>query len=77
MPLFTKDMFDASDDKKNTYQVCGKTFHCTVCDNDTFQHRRAQLNTALATFFNFDWANKSAECLVCTKCGYVHWFLPD
>ena len=36
----------------------------------------AQLNTAVATFFNFDWANKTAQCYVCDGCGYIHWFLP-
>ena len=37
---------------------------------------RPQLNTAVATFFNFDWANKTASCFVCDGCGYIHWFLP-
>jgi hypothetical protein len=28
------------------------------------------------TFFGLDWANRTARCLVCERCGYVHWFLP-
>lgn len=26
--------------------------------------------------FDLDWANASATCMVCERCGYVHWFLP-
>jgi len=57
--------------------VCGRRFVCTVCGNDRFWRRDAQLNTAIATFFSFDWANRTARCAVCTNCGYIHWFLPD
>jgi hypothetical protein len=39
--------------------------------------REAQLNTAAASFFNFDWTNPSGNCYVCAKCGYIHWFLPQ
>jgi hypothetical protein len=59
------------------FEVCGKPLKCQVCGEDKFFHRRAQLNTALATFFNFDWTNQSAECYVCDKCGYIHWFLKE
>lgn len=69
MGLFGKD--------GETFEVGGKPFRCLVCGDDKFHHRRAQLNTAVATFFNFDWANQSAECYVCAKCGYIHWFLKD
>ena len=57
--------------------VCGKAFKCTVCENDRFWQRSAQLNTSVATFLNWDWVNKSANCFVCTNCRYVHWFLPE
>lgn len=57
--------------------VCGRRFACTVCGNDRFWRREAQLNTAIATFFSFDWANRTAQCAVCANCGYIHWFLPD
>jgi hypothetical protein len=33
------------------------------------------LNTAIATFFNFDWANKSATCFVCSNCTHISWLL--
>jgi hypothetical protein len=50
---------------------------CEICKHDQFWTRSAQLNTAVATFFNFDWANPTATCYVCDGCGYIHWFLPQ
>ena len=38
--------------------------------------RKAPLNTSAMTFFNLDWANASAQCFVCDKCGRIEWFLP-
>jgi hypothetical protein len=59
------------------YQVHHENpLRCLVCDYDLFWRREAQLNTALATFFNLNWTNRSAVCLVCAQCGYIHWFLP-
>ena len=60
-----------------TVDVCGQSFRCTVCGNETFWRRHAQLNTALATFFELDWVNRSAVCAVCSRCRYIHWFLPE
>lgn len=57
-------------------EVQGKTLECLICGHDAFRRREALLNTAAATFFNFDWANKSGTCYVCARCGYIHWFLP-
>ena len=48
---------------------------CPVCSNNQFWTRQAQLNTAVATFFNLDWANKSATCFVCSECTHISWFL--
>ena len=58
-------------------QVAGVDLHCEICKHDRFWRREAQLNTAAASFFNFDWANPSATCYVCDRCGYIHWFLSD
>jgi hypothetical protein len=58
-------------------KVNGKPLECLVCGTKRFQHRRAQLNTAAATFFHLDWANRSADCVVCADCGYIHWFLQE
>ena len=58
-------------------QIAGKPLRCEICGHDAFWRREAQLNTAVATFFNFDWANATAVCYVCDGCGYIHWFLPQ
>ena len=57
-------------------EVVGKPLRCEICHHKRFWRRKAQLNTAVASFFGFDWANAGATCLVCEQCGYIHWFLP-
>ena len=56
--------------------IAGHDVTCEVCGGTQFWHRTAQLNTAVATFFNVDWANPSADCYVCDGCGHIYWFLP-
>jgi len=58
-------------------EIAGRRLRCQMCEHEHFWYRRAQLNTSVATFFNFDWANPSAECFVCDGCGYIHGFLPE
>lgn len=60
-----------------SYEIAGKVLHCQHCGNDAFHRREAQLNTAVASLFNLDWANASAACFVCDRCGHIHWFLPS
>lgn len=48
---------------------------CPPCGHDRFHERQAQLNTPAATFFGFDWANKTATCFVCERCSHILWFL--
>ena len=57
--------------------ICERKFACQVCGNDRFWRREGQLNTAIASFFEFDWANPSAICIICSECGYIHWFMPQ
>jgi hypothetical protein len=57
--------------------IAGQLVRCQHCGSERFWERRAQLNTAVLTFFNLDWLNKSARLLVCRRCGFVHWFLPS
>ncbi|RYG71600.1 hypothetical protein EON80_05045 [bacterium] len=66
-----------SDNEPTPVEIQGKALTCQICGHDTFQSREAQLNTATATFFNMDWANASATCYICARCGYIHWFLPQ
>ena len=65
-----------SQEETKSYEVAGKVLRCLVCGHEEFARRDAQLNTAMASFFNLDWANKSAVCFVCDRCGHIHWFLP-
>ncbi|RPI42466.1 MAG: hypothetical protein EHM46_05165 [Bacteroidetes bacterium] len=54
--------------------VLNRQLVCPVCGNKLFTETRAQMNTALASFFNLDWANRTARCYVCSGCTYVFWF---
>ena len=67
-------MFGQEESQRVT--IAGKTLVCEICGHDRFWQRHAQLNTAVATFFHFDFLNASATCIVCEKCGHIHWFLP-
>jgi predicted nucleic-acid-binding Zn-ribbon protein len=53
----------------------GHAIVCPVCGCDRFVAGRAQLNTAGLTFFNLDWANRSAATLACGECGRLEWYL--
>jgi hypothetical protein len=58
-------------------EILGKAFHCQVCQHDTFYQRRAQLHAGVATFFNLEWAAPTCDCIICSYCGYIHWFFPE
>jgi uncharacterized protein with PIN domain len=64
-------------DDPQPVEIRGNPLQCLVCNGKLFRRRQAQLNTAVATFFKFDWANASADCVVCSNCGYIHWFMPE
>jgi predicted nucleic-acid-binding Zn-ribbon protein len=49
---------------------------CQICQHDRFFQREGKIQTTGMTLFDLDWLNKSANCVVCAQCGYVHWFLP-
>ena len=57
-----------------TVEVMGRQFRCLACNHNLFWLGRSQLNTALATLFNFDWANRSASHVTCEQCGHMAWF---
>lgn len=56
-------------------EIKGQSLICPVCNNRDFWVRNAQLNTSVATFFNLDWANRTATCFVCSECTHISWFL--
>jgi hypothetical protein len=67
-------MFDSTSNQPQTIERNGKNFECLVCRNQQFYVTHAQLNKAVTTFFNLDWTDRTATCLVCAECTYIHWF---
>ena len=55
--------------------VKGHELKCPICNNGYFRTRRVLLNTPVATFFGFDWANRNAKCYICSNCTHIMWFL--
>ena len=62
-----------SEPEFETMKVLGKDLYCLVCDNDTFWQREAKLNTGTG---GFAWADTSGACVICSNCGFIHWFHP-
>jgi len=52
-----------------------RPLRCLVCQNGAFYRRRAQLHGPVATLFNLEWTAPTATCVICSECGYVHWFV--
>ncbi|MBB1251810.1 zinc ribbon domain-containing protein [Streptomyces alkaliterrae] len=55
--------------------VNDRQVRCAFCGHERFNERSIKLNTAGMSFFDLDWANKSATGLICADCGYVQMFL--
>jgi hypothetical protein len=64
-------------DEPEVVDVNGQPLRCLVCQHGTFYQRRAQLHSGVATFFKIEWVSPTCVCVVCSACGYVHWFLPE
>lgn len=50
---------------------------CQICGGLTFAQREVKMTTTGMTFFDMDWLNKSADGVICLRCGYVHTFMGD
>jgi predicted nucleic-acid-binding Zn-ribbon protein len=50
---------------------------CQVCQGLEFAQREIKMTTTGMTFFDLDWANKSADGVVCVRCGFVHTFMGE
>jgi predicted nucleic-acid-binding Zn-ribbon protein len=68
-------MYTFRKSEPQTIAVKGHELKCPVCGNVNFWAKRVLLNTRLATFFDLDWANRSATCFVCSDCTHISWFL--
>jgi predicted nucleic-acid-binding Zn-ribbon protein len=58
----------------HSFRIQGKNITCPHCGNDQFEQRFILLNTPGMTFFNLDWANRTASVLACTRCSHLQWF---
>ncbi|MFT3877352.1 MAG: zinc ribbon domain-containing protein [Propioniciclava sp.] len=52
----------------------GTPFVCRVCGHDRFIQREIKMQTTGLTFLDLDWLNRSADGVICSRCGYVHMF---
>ena len=64
----------ASPSTAQSYSAKGRKIVCSHCAPDRFVSREVLLNTAVATFFNVDWLNRSGTALTCVHCGLIQWF---
>jgi len=69
-----RDFKDPTELVATEYQIEGVKLSCQHCTHTVFFPGRAQLNTAIASLFGLDWANKEAAYLSCERCGHLHWF---
>ncbi|HTF87622.1 MAG TPA: hypothetical protein VK843_04375 [Planctomycetota bacterium] len=69
MGLFSKE------EPKRVVVRTGKELTCLGCGFELFFERQGQLHTKGASFFHFAWASLTADCCVCGRCGFIHWFL--
>ena len=58
------------------YKVGEVELKCLVCAHEFFWRREVQLTEGVPTLDYPAWKNRYVMCLVCEKCGYIHWFLP-
>ncbi len=67
-------MSKISDQDPQSFIVNGNELRCPICNNRHFRSKRVLLNTTAMTFLNLDWANRNANCYVCSNCNYILWF---
>ncbi len=66
MPLF-------GDEEPESVSVHDRPLRCVVCQHEAFYRRQAQLP---GTVFNVAWMAPVCDCVICSQCGYIHWFYP-
>ena len=59
-----------------TVEVRGRPLRCNVCDNATFWQHEVQLPTSVFSFLDAAEWNGAAQCAICERCGFMHWFAP-
>jgi len=53
--------------------VQGPSLRCIICSHDVFWEQTFNLTSPLFSFLD---PESKAHCAVCSRCGYVHMFLP-
>ena len=66
-----------SDEEPVTVDILDRPLRCQVCRHDYFWRHVAQVHTPGATFFNLEFANRLATCVICARCGFMRWFMPS
>ncbi|HEY5483724.1 MAG TPA: hypothetical protein VIK31_07930 [Propionibacteriaceae bacterium] len=64
-------------EESQRYSVAGVPARCSHCGGEDFETGSALLNTGGMTLLGLDWADRSANLLICLRCGHVDWFLED
>lgn len=55
-------------------QPGGQGMRCVNCQFTDFTQAEFLLNTRGMTMFDLDAFNAAANCLICRRCGFIHWF---
>jgi ssDNA-binding Zn-finger/Zn-ribbon topoisomerase 1 len=50
-------------------------YKCHHCGHGRFLVKEGMINTARMSFWNLDFLDPVASVHICTKCGYLHWFM--
>ena len=56
-------------------EVNGQPFKCLVCAHENFHKRKTHFDTALFSGLQPEWSDSQGHCLVCGRCGHIHWFM--
>jgi len=57
-------------------EVAAPGLTCLVCQFTEFDQTQYMLNTQGMTLLGWDAFNRQANCMVCRRCGFIHWFAP-
>ena len=57
-------------------EVQGRQLRCMICGHSIFWEHEVQFATPLLEVLDLGAWNRSAQCAVCERCGYVHMFIP-
>ena len=55
--------------------VQGRRLRCNVCGGTSFWAKQVQLHAPTMTLLDLEAWNRVADCAICERCGYIHWFV--